>query len=315
MKRIALLLLALLLTVGCVSAAAPMAVIVRTTSSATPSPEPGSTQAPEAAGEPEAVEAPASYVPEPLAYYRFYDQSEWENLASAVMFTFDLDQDGTAEDISFVLDREEWTTTIFWGDSSVVLEESDQLVEAAILDLDGESPFYNLLVVVDYDSDSYVTIELHPENGQLVKGTVIQGSWEWADNALWFYERTDFLGTDFGQRTYGKDALVPDSEWLTMCSIPSAEELETEMEDLIGFGALLHTVEPVPCTVDGQPDLLPADTYLYRLRFRAEDDLTEVCTVDGVVAQIACTVGEDGWPYLIDGQDVEHYFDNLFFAD
>ena len=36
---------------------------------------------------------------------------------------------------------------------------------------------------------------------------------------------------------------------------------------------------------------------------------------DGTVAQITCTQGEHGWPYLIDGMDIQDCFDNLFFAD
>ena len=61
--------------------------------------------------------------------------------------------------------------------------------------------------------------------------------------------------------------------------------------------------------------VIPADTYVYRLGFRDDDRLTEVCLPDGTRALIACTVGEHGWPFLIDGRDALDYFDNLFFAD
>ena len=253
----------------------------------------------------------------PFLRYSFYDQTGWEDLTEAVMFEADLDQDGRAESVSFLRDEEENTTAITWGRSTVVLDEGDEFVEAAVLDLDGSSPFYNLLVIIDYGSDSYVTVELHPENGQLVKGKRIDGSWEWADDALWFYERTDFLGTAEGKRTYSGDALTPDSEWLTMSYVPTAEELadEDERSFMIDGGVLIHTILPVPCTVDGDSSVIPADTYVYRLRFRADDDLTEVALPDGKAARIACTVGEHGWPYLIDGRDMLDYFDNLFFAD
>ena len=95
-----------------------------------------------------------------LQTYSFYDQPDWEHLTSAVMFWADLDQNGVEEPVSFTLDRDEWTTAITWGESTVVLEEGDDLVAAAALDLDAESPFYNLLVTMDYGSDSYVTVEL-----------------------------------------------------------------------------------------------------------------------------------------------------------
>ncbi len=326
MKRIVPILLSLLLVLGCIGSASAMSsVLYEDDPSATPPPSPESADSAEAAHVPdvpdaaeEAGEEEASqpcYVSEPMASYLFFDQPNWDSLTSDVMFRFDLDQDGTEEDISFALDRDEGTTAITWGDSTVVLDESEEFVQADVVDLDPESPFYNLLVILDYGSDSYITIELHPENGQLVKGPVINGSWAWEDGALWFYEQTDFLGTAFGQRPYSQDSLVPNSEWLDMCYIPTEEDLETEREDLINGGTLLHTILPVPCTIDGQPGLIPEDTYLYRLRFRGEDDLTEVALPDGTVARIACTVEENGWPYLIDGRDMEEYFDNLFFAD
>lgn len=251
----------------------------------------------------------------PFLTYIFYDQDGWESLTAGVMFEVDLDQDGVAEPVSFAVDEDDWTTAIAWGDSAVTLDEGADFVEAAVLDLDTQSPFYNLLVVIDMGSDSYVTVELHPENGQLVRGNRIFGSWTWADGALRFHEETDFLGTAFGMRTYSGDALTPDSQWLTMSYIPTAEELENEREDLIDGGILLHTIQPVPCTVDGQPSLIPADTYVYRTRFQAGEEVCEVCLPDGTLARIACTVGEHGWPYLIGGLDMVDCFDNLFFAD
>jgi len=295
MRRIVSLLLTLLLLSGCAAA------VPAFNASSGPAATPAVTERAKAAG--------------PFLQYRFYEQDNWEDLTQAVMFEADLDQDGVAEPVSFTLDHEAWATSISWGESTVTLDVGDDLVEAAILDLDTQSPFYNLLAVLDYGSDSYVTVELHPENGQLVQGTVVEGPWEWEDDALWFFERTDFLGTASGKRTYSGDGLTPDSEWLEMCDIPTAEELAEERDDLIEFGTLLHTVRPVPCTINGQPGTIPADSYVYRLRFRYDDDLTEVALPDGTVAQIACTQGEHGWPYLIDGMDIQDCFDNLFFAD
>lgn len=319
MKRIALLLLSLLLLAGCAGAVGPTAFVVSaSTTSPTPLPDPAAAEMPAGEAGPQAVDEPdLYYIEEPLMDYRYFDQPNWGELTSALMFSADLDQDGVEEPISFTLDRDEDTTAITWVKSTLVLNEGADFVEATILDLDKESPFLNLLMVIDYGSDSYVTIEAHPESGQLRKGPVIQGDWAWEDGALSFYERTDFLGTAFGQRTYHGDALIPDSEWVTMCAIPTAEELEDEedREFLIDGGTLLHTILPVPCTINGEPGFIPENTYLYRLRFRNEDDLMEVALLDGTVAEIARSAGEDGWSYLIDGREMEEYFDNLFFAD
>ena len=251
----------------------------------------------------------------PFLFYGFYDQPDWEHLTTDVMFSADLDRDGREEPVSFTLDQDQWRTVIAWGESSVALEEGDEFVSAAVLDLDAESPFYNLLVVIDYGSDSYVTVELHPENGRLVKGPVVDGDWEWAEDALWFCQRTDFLGTSFGKRIYRGDQLTPDSEWLAMYYIPTEADIEEQWEDLVDMGILLHTALPVPCTIDGQPGHIPADTYVYRLRFRDDDRLAEVACLDGTRALIACTVGEHGWPFLIEDLDAVDCFDNLFFAD
>lgn len=260
-------------------------------------------------------DGPRTQAGEPFLLYDFYEQDDWETLSEGTMFQADLDQDGQAEPVSFVKDPETWTTLILWNNSPVLLE-GDELVEAAVLDLDPESPFYNLLVTIDYGSDSYVTVELHPENGELVRGNSVGGGWYWEDG-LYFFERTDFLGTADGQRTYSTDELTPDSEWLTMSYVPSEEEMadEEEREFLIDGGLLLHTVQAVPCAIDGAPGTIPADSYVYRTRFHAGDYCTEVCLADGTLAQISCTMGENGWPFLIDGQEADAYFDNLFYAD
>ena len=251
----------------------------------------------------------------PFFSYSFYSQPDWKDLSSAVMFEADLDQNGVAEPVSFKLRPENiYGAALTWGESTINLKYGE-FIQADVVDMDLVSPFYNLLVLFDYGSDSYVTVELHPENGQLVKGAVLNGSWRPGDNVIWLYEIMNFLGTAFGERTYSGDDLQPDSEWLTMRNIPTAEELETEWEDLVEYGTLLHTILPVPCTVDGQPASIPEDSYLYRLRYRDDQELIEVALLDGTVAQIACDVGEGWWPYLIDGRDMSDYFDNLFFAD
>ena len=73
--------------------------------------------------------------------------------------------------------------------------------------------------------------------------------------------------------------------------------------------------------IDGDPDFIPADSYVYKVRFHEDRDLVEVCMEDGRIAEIVFdgTESEDGtylqWPYTIDGVDQEQYFDNLLFAD
>ncbi len=299
MKWIIPLLLSLLLLAGCTGTPS---------TSRTEGPIPASAPAPASIPEPTSAPTPQG----PFLRYSFYDQPDWQELTSGVMFEADLDQDGTAEPVSFTLrPDDEWATAITWGESTVVVS-SDELVEAMVLDLDPASPFYNLLVIVDYGSDSCDTFELHPENGQLTQGAEIFCRCSWHDDALWFSEMTDFLGSAGGKRTYSGDDLSPDSEWITMTYIPTAEELETEREDLIEYW-LRHTVRPVPCTIDGKPGMIPADTYLYPLRIRDDEQLAEVALLDGTVAQIACTV--EDWYYYIDGLEQQEYFDNLIFAD
>ena len=235
------------------------------------------------------------------------------------MFTFDLDQDGVEETFSYALrPDDQWATAISMDDDRIVLEDGDEPVWAEVVDLDPESPFYNLLIVLDYGSDSYGTVALHPENGQLVRGKSVFGGYRIVDDGLRFSERTDLLGTDFGYRTYRGDQLIPDSVWLDM-KPPTEEELKADLADLIDYGAVIHCAKPVPCVIDGQAATLPAGTCLYCLRFMDPDvDLVmEVRTLEGVVAQLFFFDDEDE-PHDPDRMyeyEQNEYFDNLFLAD
>ena len=302
MKRIALLLLALLL-IGCTGAAPADPQIA----------DPVRTRAPEAAEvteppQPETVPALRS-----LLYYTFSDLSEGQ------MFCFDLDQDGVEETFSFALRPDDkWATAISMDDDRIILEDGDEPIRAEVVDLDPESPYYNLLVVLDYGSDSYGTVELHPENGRLVRGRSIFGDYRITDDGLRFCERSDLLGTNFGYRTYHGDELIPDSVWLDM-EPPTEEELKADLADLIDYGAVIHCAKPVPCVIDGQAATLPAGTCLYCLRFMDPDvDLVmEVRTLEGVVAQLFFFDDEDE-PHDPDRMyeyEQNEYFDNLFLAD
>ena len=299
MKRMVLFLLALLLAAGCRSAA-PLGNA--------PAP---ATDAPAATDAPQPEEAPPAL--KSLLRYEFGD------LAEGPMFSFDLDQDGVAETFSYALrPDDDWATAILMDDDRIVLADGDEPVWAEVVDLDPESPYYNLLMVLDYGSDSYGTVELHPENGQLVRGKSIFGDYRITDDGLRFSERTDLLGTDFGYRTYRGDKLVPDSVWLDM-KPPTEDELKGDLPDLIEFGTVIHCAKAVPCVIDGQAATLPAGTCLYGLRFMdPEVDLVmEVRTLEGVVAQLLFYDDEDEPhdPDRIYTGEQDEYFDNLFWAD
>ena len=299
MKRMVLFLLALLLAAGCRSAA-PLGNA--------PAP---ATDAPAATDAPQPEEAPPAL--RSLLRYEFGD------LAEGPMFSFDLDQDGVAETFSYALrPDDDWATAILMDDDRIVLADGDEPVWAEVVDLDPESPYYNLLMVLDYGSDSYGTVELHPENGQLVRGKSIFGDYRITDDGLRFSERTDLLGTDFGYRTYRGDQLVPDSVWLDM-KPPTEDELKKDLADLIEFGTVIHCAKAVPCVIDGQAATLPAGTCLYGLRFMdPEVDLVmEVRTLEGVVARLLFYDDEDEPhdPDRIYTGEQDEYFDNLFWAD
>ena len=301
MKRMVLFLLALLLAAGCRSAA-PLG---NAPAPATDAPAPAATDAPQPEEAPPALRS--------LLRYEFGD------LAEGPMFTFDLDQDGVAETFSYALrPDDDWATAILMDDDRIVLADGDEPVWAEIVDLDPESPYYNLLMVLDYGSDSYGTVELHPENGQLVRGKSIFGDYRITDDGLRFSERTDLLGTDFGYRTYRGDELVPDSVWLDM-KPPTEAELQGDLPDLIEFGTVIHCAKAVPCVIDGQAATLPAGTCLYGLRFMdPEVDLVmEVRTLEGVVARLLFYDDEDEPhdPDRIYTGEQDEYFDNLFWAD
>jgi hypothetical protein len=312
MKRIVPLLLILLLTAGCMSAAAP-ASAAAAAATEVPAAVTIDAPAPAATAEPEPEAAPEE-LPS-LLFYRFEDG--WPE--GSVLFRFDLDQDGIEEEFSLALrPDDEWATAVSMGDSRVILAVGDEPVWAEVVDLDPTSPFYNLLMVFDYGSDSYVTVELHPENGELVQGLTVYGGYRRVAGGLRFGERSDLLGTNFGYRTYRGDDLIPDSAWLDM-NVPTEEELKKDLESLIDVGTVIHCVKAVPCVIDGKKTTLPAETYLYCQRFMDPDlDLVmEVCTLDGTVAQLLFYDDEDEPhdPDRISTLDRDEYFDNLFYGD
>ena len=320
MKRIAWILLFALLLTGCGRAAAeavaavPAGTAVTTQATAgDATPAPVETEAPAATAEAPETEAPAATPRGPFLTYRPEEQPDPDQ---GLHFSCDLDQDGREEEVYFTLRPDDaWATAVSWGDSTVILDIGDELISASVLDLDPASPWCNLLVEVDTGSDSYVTAEVHPENGQLVRGRTLEGSCAWKDGALWAEERCDLLGTMYGTRAYRGDELLPDSDWFTVSGIPTAQELETEWDYLTGMGILCHLVKAVPCTMDGQAAELPADSYIYPVRFHEGRMLMEVSTLEGQLATLTFADEVGNWPFITEGEGVEDYFDNLAWFD
>ena len=249
----------------------------------------------------------------PLEYYTF-DEVGYE-ADEAKMFDYDFDRNGTPEEIGFKLDRENRTCTISAGTRSVKLEEVSTLDTAIIIDLDPESPRLNMLVVVDAWEGDYSVVELHVENGVLTVGKTLK-CYCWMDDnkTVWFSERGDMLGTQYGDRTYHGDDLVPDSEWLVVSEILNDAEIQADQESLIDSGFLLELTKDMPCTVDGKPDTLKKGDVIYLLRFRDTNDAAEVRSLSGKTATIAFTC-DDGFTYKVNGVAVDSYFENLYYQD
>ena len=284
-------------------------IVLNTDSPASAQPTADTEATPEPTAEPQ-------YTPDLSALPMTYDvYLETEgNEKEAVMFVFDLDFDGTPEEISFKMDYDNNTTTIFDGSRSIVLEEGAELMDVYLVDLDENTPYANLIICIDMASDDYVSIELHPEGDRLVKGTVLYDR-VYVDRGLVFRdERTELLGTRSGYRRCHGEDFTPDSEWLIDDYIPTMEELTYEREDMIGMGILLHAVREVPCTINGEEATLAPGTLLYVLRFHESRTLVEVCTTDNVVAMIAFT-NVTQWPPLINGESQDKYFNNVLYAD
>ncbi len=246
-----------------------------------------------------------------MAYYT-YGQGGY--VTEADMFIYDFDGDGEEEEISFYYDEDEYLCTITAGEYVAKFECMD-FSGAILMDLDPASPYVNLIVIYDAGSSDYLADELHVENGVLVNGKTLPGHCEvTADGELVVYEPTDLLGTATGWRVYAGDALNPTSKWLQMSRIPSKEELKNERDDLIEFGTLLHATRDVPCEIGGATAVIPAGSYVYRLRYTDTYDRVEVSMEDGTVALIYTEFDRDRYDFQIDGRSVHDYFDNLMFA-
>ncbi|MBQ6332235.1 MAG: hypothetical protein IJI34_05625 [Clostridia bacterium] len=240
-----------------------------------------------------------------------------KNKKEAQMFTYDLDGDGKAEKISFKLDSKKNRTTITAGKKSIKLEEGAELISVMLIDLDPETPYKNLVVKIDMGSDDYITIELHVENGKLVRGETLSsisiGLGD--DGVLYRVEGTDLLGTQTGRRSCHGESFTPDDEWLDV-SLPTEDDLLHYEDHLEDYGWFLQLKRELPCTIDGEAATLPEGTILYMTRFHESRRFAEVRTLDGVTAVIEFTMEEDSWPYQIDGISQDEYFVyELLYAD
>ena len=264
--------------------------------------------------EPAPIESEAANAPALPIVFRLYDELGWD-VSDAVMFSYDFNRDGVAEDIAFSLNEEDDTTTILVGNQRMELDISSMLDTVILLDLDPESPELNLLVVIDEASDDYVVTELHLEDGTLTVGPVVYGFAFWKEDALWISERTDVLGTSSGSRVYAGDDLKPVSEWLELDYVPTEEEIAEERDSLIEGGVLLHTTRKLPCTINGKDAKIAKDAYVYPVRICADQTEAELRTLDGKALLLSFECSEEGYPERIAGKSIEKYFDNLSYAD
>ncbi len=324
----------LLCTVGCTmltqdppSAVQTEATDMQTDETASAEDEPVILQTP--AAEPEETQSEATEIPQsadPTASpdlsfrpitFDVYREVGW-NVSEATMFRCDIDLDGETEDISFRLDEENDRTVIGIGKEKIELD-GIQFGRALLIDLDPTTPYINLLVSIDEASDDYITTELHLADGKIVTGAVVYDLcyWDESTQKLMFYERSDMLGTKDGVRSYSGENLMPDSDWIELCDIPTQDEIENRRDELIEMGVLLHTIREVPCEINGLPAKIAKDAYVYMLGFNADRNVAEICTEDGIAARIRMPMCEtdDYWGNLIEGLPVTDYFDNLFFAD
>ena len=242
-----------------------------------------------------------------------------------ILFLYDLDGDGTEEMISFRQSPDDGETPVMiYIDEHeyplVELDARDKVSQAILLHSDPASDDLALVVTMDdviADWNETAILLLHGKEVREVKAEYSDAYAYLQDGTLRISARCYLLGTTFGGRAYVGADLVPESEWYETGVLDRTKDWTRE--DQIEFSFLLHVIRDLPCTIDGKSDVIEADTYLYFLRWRDTEDLAEVMTEDGRIAQIAFTTeysqtyeGESVITgYCIDGIDQEEYFDNL----
>lgn len=292
----------------------PDSVVAADTPEPSDAPEPPATEEPTEEPTEAPTEAPATpYVPDlsllpiefPIDEYRQDER----------LITFDVDFDGEPDTISLTVNEKTNTATIFLNDAPFEFDCGNDLDRIIFIDLDPETPYANVLIVIDMMSSDYLTFEIHPENGVFVKGAEKEDYVTLReDGVLISHERTDLLGTKSGTRPISGEELTPDSEWLE-CRALTKTDLTTDRKDSIEAGWLLHASRKIKCTIDGKATEIKKGSYVYVKRYHESERLVEVCTEDGKVALISVDYDPKEYTFTINGYPQDKVFDNIFYSD
>lgn len=263
---------------------------------------------------PDTPDTPDASLSETFRFWSYDEENGYQEAPKeGVMFVCDFDGDGTEEEITYRLNDSNIEITVGGASDSLVI--GAEISHAILIDLDPDAAGLNLLVVCNFGSEDYETMELYLKNGKLKKGPTINVYCEWDGTALrGSRSQTDILGTRFGVRTYHGADLTPDSEWFDSEHIPTESELVSEREMLEETGILLHVKRDLPCTIDGHDAVIEKGAYLYVTRWHESHTLVEVQTEDGRTAQISVE-WQDEIGYTIAGLHQNEYFDSVFYAD
>ncbi len=218
------------------------------------------------------------------------------------LFTCDWDGDGETETIRIAVDRHLATVTDDKRKSAPIYTsdlEALGIKRAILLDLDQESPFWNLILVIPIENGQCYTYAMHPDGDEIVITNAFYADCIWDGTSLVLWEETDYLGEGAGYRRYHGDVLTPDSDWLVS---ENAHGMQ------LSHISWLRVTQDIPCTVDGHPSVIKAGTRLYRTRYNPKTGVVEVCTEDGTIAQITFDSTDS---FLIDSIRQEEYFEYL----
>ncbi len=231
------------------------------------------------------------------------------------LITFDIDFDGEPDTISFAVNEETNRATVFMNDAPFEFDYGNNFDRIIFIDLDPATPYANILIVIDMASSDYLTMEVHPENGALVKGVEKEDLVTLReDGVLLSHERTDLLGTKTGTRPVSGEDLTPDSEWLD-CRELTKSDLTTDRKESIEYGWLLHASRKIKCSIDGKATEIKKGSYVYMKRYHESERLVEVYTEDGEVALISVDYDPKEYTFTINGYPQDKVFDNIFYAD
>lgn len=271
-------------------------------------PEPGISVSPEPSdASTPAAEPESSHEDMPQVYEN--GEKVYDGFSDTVLFRDDWDLSGEPCEIRLAVDREQFTVTVTDGrrTSEPIHPNIDLkyngLQRAILLDLDPDTPYRDLVLVILGEEDTYFTIVMHPDGDRIAVTKRLIGECIWDGTSLIMNEWTALLGDGSGWRRYSGEELTPESDWL-VCESPNSIALD--------HVAWLKTVRDLPCAIDGKPAVIEGGTLLYRTRFNNDAGLVEVCTEDGTIAQITF---DDPDLCTIDGVYQEEYFEYLPLSD